>query len=453
MSKQTSTVKQHAIKELKLAAKIALCFLSVWSILLIWAVKGVPWGLISLIILVFAVAIILVGRRRIYLLFQQVSTHLNKSRSNHNLSNKRVKTMRRREYSQEANVRMLKCGVPTLFVVVPLIILILCLSGQIKAVSNKVTSGGVGGIHPIPPKPNDQPVRIIKENELATIKHIEREEEKPRGQVSRNIVITREEEIEAPPITAIASEGIKTQKGPTTGVVFAQSDRETYSGPAMPSSGVGGGSRSITNVAQVGAVESGQVQTTTVQIALLEHDFTNYHKHEDTLNNYRIWLGEHTSLRDEDSVQFLRLTARGISSATVLFMTGDDVDAVLSSDGHDGFKQGFDKVRYSFSNAERNALRGYVEDGGTFFFNYGRGTGKFRNRVRNELEQIFGPLVDIPAGHRIYTSLYELPDSARPKLKGIEINGRLAVIFSESDVHSNCRFLTNVLCYALGYGR
>jgi len=89
MSKQTITVKQHAIKELKLAAKIVLCFLSVWFILLIWAFKGIYWGLISSIILVFAVTIILAGGRRVYLLLQQGSAYfvlqILRLRSNHNL--------------------------------------------------------------------------------------------------------------------------------------------------------------------------------------------------------------------------------------------------------------------------------------------------------------------------------------------------------------------------------
>ena len=75
MSKQTPTIKQHVIKELKLAAKIALCFLSIWFTILIWTVKGIHWGLISSIIAVFVVAITLLGRRKIYLLLQQVSTH------------------------------------------------------------------------------------------------------------------------------------------------------------------------------------------------------------------------------------------------------------------------------------------------------------------------------------------------------------------------------------------
>ncbi|MBM3236135.1 hypothetical protein FJZ31_07530 [Candidatus Poribacteria bacterium] len=76
MSEQTPTVKQHAVKEVKLAAKIALCFLSAWFILLIWALKGVYWGLVSSIIPVFTVVIILMGRRRIYSIIQRFSTYL-----------------------------------------------------------------------------------------------------------------------------------------------------------------------------------------------------------------------------------------------------------------------------------------------------------------------------------------------------------------------------------------
>jgi hypothetical protein len=102
MSKQTSTVKQHAINELKLASQIALCFLSVWFVLLIWAFKGVYLGLISSIIVAFAVVIILMGRRRIYLIIQRFGTYLEPN----NLNVKRNPNSSKKEMKNNATKRV-----------------------------------------------------------------------------------------------------------------------------------------------------------------------------------------------------------------------------------------------------------------------------------------------------------------------------------------------------------
>ncbi|MBM3236136.1 DUF4159 domain-containing protein [Candidatus Poribacteria bacterium] len=371
--------------------------------------------------------------------------------------------MQRVKYAREANIRMLKCGLPALAVV--LLIILWPFFGQKQADSeDKVTIEFSRTEKFIPP--DDKPIKIPKKEEVAPIKLVD-VEEKPK-EIEKEVIITtpKKEQIDAQPITPIPSEGVKTPAGPQTGFVFPKSEKKEYSGPPIRSPGVGGGANDIApNIAQVRAVEAGKVQPKTVQLALLAHDFTNYHKHEDTLNNYRNWLKQYTSLRDEDAVELLRLdkkidpetnrllpylTEAKMPSTTVLFMTGDDVDVVLASSKNErtGFRQGLDGVRYSFNDTERAALKRYVESGGTFFFNYGKGEGTFKNQVQGELEQIFGQqLVNIPAGHEIYTIWYKLP--AIPNLKGLEINGRLAVIFSESDILKNDKFLTNMLYYAL----
>lgn len=56
--KQTSTVRQHIIGEAKLAAKIVICFLSVWFMLLLWAFTGIYfWFLLSIVLIVAVIFI------------------------------------------------------------------------------------------------------------------------------------------------------------------------------------------------------------------------------------------------------------------------------------------------------------------------------------------------------------------------------------------------------------
>lgn len=445
-------VQQHAIKELKLAGKIALCFLSICFILLIWAFKGLFGGLISAIIFLFIVIIVLVGTRRMRSLFQHSNGNFQvfNSKSNPNLPKKAErKTMQRKDYSREANRRTWECGFATLVVVAPLIFFALFLSGQIKALPDNGKT--YGGRIPNPsPKPIHQETTEIEEKpEVATIKNVEREKTE---EIDREvtIVIPPKEQVDAPAVTALPSEGVKTPKGPKTGFRTPPSTKTEYSGPAVRSSGIGGSRNIIIGLKAQAAVKAGKVQTTPIQITLLSHDFTNYHKYQDTLNSYRGWLNQNTSLRDEDDVRLLRLTESGISSTTLLFMTGDDKKVALDNCS---LRQGWTGVS-NFTADERSALNSYIRIcKGTFCFNYGEGDSEFSNQVQGELEQIFSKtLVDIPAGHEIYKIAYQILFPI-PNLKGIEIDGRLAVIFSEYDVlgqyNFSNEFLTNVLCYAL----
>jgi len=53
VNKRTTTVKQHLIGEIKLAAQIALCFLSIVAALLLWAFIGIYfWIALSAIALI-----------------------------------------------------------------------------------------------------------------------------------------------------------------------------------------------------------------------------------------------------------------------------------------------------------------------------------------------------------------------------------------------------------------
>jgi hypothetical protein len=360
---------------------------------------------------------------------------------------------------------MLKCGIPLLAVV--LAILIFCTSGQRQAVSRDKTI-----IDPISPNSNritpEKNTKINEKEEIAPKKKTNVEEKPKETDKPIRVAISPKELIDAQPATNLASEEIKTPPGPQTVFVVPTSEKEEYSGPVTTSSGVDGDSSKIYNMSQLEAIEAGKVPTTTVQIALLRHDFTNYQKHEAVLNSYRNWLSKNTLLRDEDKVQLLGLTERvdsetgetapylipeKMASTTLLFMTGDDADVVLlSSNEHTGLRQGCKGVRDSFNESERTALKKYVENGGTLFFNYGKGEGKFSEKVRCELEKIFGrKLVVIPTKNEIYTIENNL--STIPHLKGLEVDGRIAVIFSESDIlgQRQFQFLTNVLYYALKY--
>ena len=69
MSKRTATVKQYFICEIKLAAKIALCFLSVVAALLLWAFAGIYfWIALSAI----AIIILAPNKQRRYLIIKPV---------------------------------------------------------------------------------------------------------------------------------------------------------------------------------------------------------------------------------------------------------------------------------------------------------------------------------------------------------------------------------------------
>ncbi|MCA9258560.1 MAG: DUF4159 domain-containing protein, partial [Planctomycetales bacterium] len=114
---------------------------------------------------------------------------------------------------------------------------------------------------------------------------------------------------------------------------------------------------------------------------------------------------------------------------------------------------------FRFTPAEREALRGYIEDGGTLFADAICGSDAFAKAFRREMSAMFPDreLKRTPVDHRIFTPVaggfdirkVQLREPAvaaegqplrspvrevEPLLESIEIDGRLAVIFSPYDV-------------------
>ncbi|HIE28154.1 TPA: DUF4159 domain-containing protein, partial [Candidatus Poribacteria bacterium] len=204
--------------------------------------------------------------------------------------------------------------------------------------------------------------------------------------------------------------------------------------------------------------EQNAPETVEVQITLLKHYLSNYHQHQYTLNNYIRWLHENTLLRNKtESVPVVELTDESIHKATILFMTGKDLAIAIATRD---LRQRIQGIR-PLTEVEKDALKRYIiEYGGTFFFNYGGGNGSLKYIVREELKDIFNEYewITVPLEHDIYQTPNNLSGAsvAKSKLRGIVIDGRLAVICTEEDLLQKSKtseevrqLLVNLLFYAL----
>ncbi|MBU0606645.1 MAG: DUF4159 domain-containing protein, partial [Armatimonadetes bacterium] len=93
---------------------------------------------------------------------------------------------------------------------------------------------------------------------------------------------------------------------------------------------------------------------------------------------------------------------------------------------------------FSFTAQEREALRQYVAQGGTILAEDSH--GPFGECFRREMRLIFSaPLRDLPITHDIYRAHYVLKSvpagdmGERYPLQGLEVGGRLGVVFSRND--------------------
>ncbi len=122
---------------------------------------------------------------------------------------------------------------------------------------------------------------------------------------------------------------------------------------------------------------------------------------------------------------------------------------------------------------ERNNLRKFLEGGGFLLASAGCSSPDWDRSFRVEMGEMFKDkaLKAIPMTHKIFKTVYEIPQilvkHGRPKpLEGIEINGRIAVIYSPDGLNdtshvkgccccggneiSNCEQINvNILAYAL----
>jgi hypothetical protein len=93
---------------------------------------------------------------------------------------------------------------------------------------------------------------------------------------------------------------------------------------------------------------------------------------------------------------------------------------------------------FSFTPAERATLKQYVAQGGTILAEDCHGA--FAECFEREMREIFGkPLRDLPANHEVYRSHYVLGSTPagdmgeRYSLQGVDVGGRLGVIYSRND--------------------
>lgn len=136
-----------------------------------------------------------------------------------------------------------------------------------------------------------------------------------------------------------------------------------------------------------------------------------------------------------------------------------------------------------FSQAERRNLERYVRNGGFVFVDDCNHDidGLFARSFETQMRAIFGPsaLKTLPNNHALYRSFFTFPDGppntsmelngwgddlVHDYLKGIEINGRLGVLYSNKDygcewdydwrnkrflAEDNTKFGVNIVMYAL----
>jgi hypothetical protein len=110
-----------------------------------------------------------------------------------------------------------------------------------------------------------------------------------------------------------------------------------------------------------------------------------------------------------------------------------------------------------FTDVERANLKKYVERGGFFVcddHNHDQ-EGIFSKTARDEIERIFGKLVEVPKEHPIYHCFFEFSDGppatshelngwgdqlVHKSLYGVFHNGRLSLLFSNKDYSSEWSF-------------
>lgn len=108
---------------------------------------------------------------------------------------------------------------------------------------------------------------------------------------------------------------------------------------------------------------------------------------------------------------------------------------------------------FQLDESARNEIRAFVERGGTLLIDAAGGSSRFADAAEKELQAIFGPIANaladpIPSSHPLYSAGGKLDrieyrqfarktlsaDQKTPRIRGIEINGRMAVFFSREDL-------------------
>jgi hypothetical protein len=124
--------------------------------------------------------------------------------------------------------------------------------------------------------------------------------------------------------------------------------------------------------------------------------------------------------------------------------------------------------RFQFTPQERSDLRAYLEAGGFIFADSVCSSPEFTSSFRQEIQELIGPLQLLTPSHEIWSNQYggaidqvtlRIRDSGvaggfrtsltRPEFEGVEINGKLAVLFSPYDL--SCAWESRTASQCTGY--
>ena len=110
--------------------------------------------------------------------------------------------------------------------------------------------------------------------------------------------------------------------------------------------------------------------------------------------------------------------------------------------GEDLFKYPFAVITgeadFHFTQKERENLKKYITNGGFLLASAGCSSEKFDHAFKREMKRIFGKdcFRDLPMDHPVFSTVNAIKKlelkkvSSAPKLVGLEINGKIAVIYS-----------------------
>lgn len=93
---------------------------------------------------------------------------------------------------------------------------------------------------------------------------------------------------------------------------------------------------------------------------------------------------------------------------------------------------------FHFTSPERENLKKYITNGGFLLASAGCSSKKFDRAFKREMKRIFGKdcFSDLTMEHPVFSTVHEIKKlelkniSSAPKLVGMEINGKIAVIYS-----------------------
>lgn len=93
---------------------------------------------------------------------------------------------------------------------------------------------------------------------------------------------------------------------------------------------------------------------------------------------------------------------------------------------------------FHFTAKEREHLKTYIENGGFLLASAGCSSEAFDRAFHREMKRIFGNdcFKDLPMDHPVFSTVHTIKkldlkhESSAPKLVGLEINGKIAVIYS-----------------------